>query len=127
MLHGFATAGLIARYARCLFDINPHFFRLGIDQTVNHALLDNGVGTWSQTSTQENISDVTTTTFGAIQEIFRLAIPVDLTAYGQLVIGIIGTAELAIGIFKAQFYTGNSHRFTFGRSGKNHILHAAAP
>ena len=101
MLHGFATAGLIARYARCFFDINPHFFRLGIDQTVNHTLFDNGVGTWSQTGTQENISDVTTAAFGTIQEIFRLAIPVDLTAYGQLVIGIIRTAKFSVGIFKA--------------------------
>src|SRR5690606_18528852 len=93
--------------------------------TVNHALLDNRIGTRTKTGTQENIGNITTTAFAAIQEIFGLAIAVDLTAYGEFIIGIISTTQLAIGIVKAQYYTGHNHRFTLGSSGKDDILHAA--
>src|SRR5690606_1466936 len=81
--------------------------------------------TRTKTGTQENIGNITTTALAAIQEIFGLAIAVDLTAYCQFIIGIISTAQLAIGIVKAQFYTGHTHRFTLGSSGKDDVLHAA--
>ena len=82
---GFLATLFILGDTRSFLDIHPQFFRLGLDKPRDHSLFDNGVAAGTQPGPEEEVGNVTTSAFGAIQEVLRLPLAGHTAAYRNFV------------------------------------------
>jgi hypothetical protein len=123
---GFAAALLVFGYTRGFFEINPQFVRLRIDDPANHALLDNRVTARPQAGAEKDISDITTTTAGVIEEIPGLADPGCKALNRNFIILGVLARDPAIRIIENQFNRGLAYRLPTRRAAEDHVFHRLA-
>ncbi len=124
---GFFTALLVFGDARRLFDIHPQLFRLGLNQTGDHALFDDGVAAGPQAGAQEDVGDVFTATLGAVEEIVGLTVPGDLTLDADFVKAGVFPHQGVVAVIEYQLH----RRLGGGLAGigtvEDNIRHGLAP
>ena len=125
-IFSFTATLFVFRNASRFLDIHPQLFRFCLNQTRDHALFNNGVGTRAKTGAKKNIGNVFFATLGAIEVIARLAIASDLTAQANFVIGGVFAAQGAIGIIKNKIDAGFTDRLSLGGTVKDHVRHGIA-
>ena len=110
VLEGAAHAGLrflapllVFRNTRRFLDENTQFLRPGLDETGDHALLDNRVAAGPQARSEKDIGDVAAPAAGAVQVVLGLALSGDLAAGGDFGIAGIGAAHTAVTVVEDQF------------------------
>ncbi|MNX42484.1 hypothetical protein D3C86_729080 [compost metagenome] len=123
---GLAAALFIFRDAGRFFDEVAQVFRLGFDQLGDHPLLDDRVTARAQTGAEEDIGDVATPAFGAVEVIRGLAVAGDFTANRNLGVGGVLAQQRAVGVVENQFDTGLTHRFAAGRAVEDDVGHRLA-
>ena len=99
----FAPTFLVFGNAGGLFDENPEFLGLRLDQPRHHSLLDNGVTARTQTRPQKQIGDVTPATLCPVQVVLRLCLPGDHPTHRDFVVGGKLTGNLALSVVENQF------------------------
>ena len=122
----FTTAFLIFRNACRLFQINTQIFWSCLDDARDHALFNNGVTAWPQTSAEKQIGNITSTATHTIEEIIGLAIARDLTFDRNFCIAGVLPASRAATVVKQQFNSCSANRFTGRRTIKNDVCHRFA-
>ena len=111
---GLATALLVLGDAGCFFDKIAQVFGLGLDQLGDHALFDDRVAARPQARTEEDIGNITTPAFGAVEVISGLAVAGYLAANGDLGVGRVLAQQGAVGVVEHQLDAGLAHRFARG-------------
>ena len=117
---------LVLGDARSLFQVDPQLFGLRLDETGNHALLDNGVATRPKTRTEENIANITAATTHIVQGIFRLPISGDFASDRYFGISRVFPTDRAIRVVEDQFNRRLPHGFSRTGTGEDDIVHRFA-
>ncbi len=107
-------------------DIDAQLFRLGLDESGNHALLNDGVGARAEAGAQENIRDVLAAAAYAVQKVIRLGFARHQSLDGDFrKLGILAP-ETTIRIIEDQLNGGLGNRLAGSRTIENHIRHGLA-
>ena len=71
---GLTTAVLVVGNAGCFLDKGPQILGPGLNDSTDHALLNNRVGPMAKPCATEKVSDIPTTATRLVQQVFRRAI-----------------------------------------------------
>ena len=123
---GFLAPFLVLGDAGGLFQVHAQIVRRGLDDLRDHALLDDRVGTRTQTGAQEQIGDVAAATFGAVQPVLRLAVAADHAAHGDLVVGGEFAEHAGIGVVEDQLDHRLADRLALGGAVEDDVGHRIA-
>src|SRR5690606_17934340 len=97
-----------------------------LDNTPNHALLDDRITARAKPCAQEHIDHITAATARTIDKVVRASIQIYLTADRQLMVQIklmAYTRLLILGMLKGQLNTGNAFGRFILRASKDDITH----
>ena len=122
----FTAAFFVFRNTCCFFNKNAQIIGACLDQTGNHALLNNRVAARPQTGAKENISDIATAALHPIEKIGALRFTGNTAADRDFGVAGVFTLQGAVTVIKYQLNTGLSNRFAGIGAIENHIGHCFA-
>ena len=117
----FSTSLFVFGNTGGFFKIYAQFFGLGFHQLGNHALFDNGIASGTEACTQKDVLDVSPPTATAVEQIIGLAVPTYFSAYGDISVGRVLTADASIAVIENQLDTGGIVWFTCIRAVENNV------
>ena len=123
---GLTAPLLVLGDPRRFLNEDPQFLWFGLNQPGNHALLNDRVASGPQPRAQEQIGDVPSPAFAAVQPIFRRALSTHHPAHGYFRVGGIFPHQLAGTVVENQFYGCLAHRLPLGGAVKDDIGHGFA-
>ena len=123
---GFAAALFVFRDAGGLFNKHAQLIGLGFDQLRNHALFDDGVAARTETGAEEDIGDVATPAFLAVEVIVGHTVARDLALDRDFRKGGVFATEGAVGVIEDQLDGGEPDRFAIDRAIENDVGHRLA-
>ncbi|MNZ56899.1 hypothetical protein D3C78_748590 [compost metagenome] len=123
---GLAPALLVLGDARRFFDEVAQVFGLGLDQLGDHPLLDDRVAARAKAGAEEDVGDVTTPAFGAVEVIGGLAVARHFAANGNFRVGGVFAEQGAVGVIEHQFDARLAHRFAAGGAVEDDVGHRLA-
>ena len=123
---GLATAFLVFRYARGLFQVDAQVLGTCLDKARDHALFDDRITARTQPGAEEQVGDVAAPAAHAVEVVQRLAVARDLALHRDLAVLRILPARTAVGIVEHQFNGGRADRLATGRAVENNVGHRLA-
>jgi len=123
---GFLAALLVLRYAGGFFQVAAQFFRLGLDQPRDHALLDDGVGARADAGAEEEVGDVAPPHPHVVDVIGGIAAAVEhpLDRNFRVLRPLAGGAPKFV--VERQLDRGARRRLAAGGTVEDHVLHGFA-
>ena len=109
-----------------LFQKDTQFFRFGLDNAGDRALLDNGITARTQTRAQKDVGDVPAAATHPVQKIIGLPVTTDCALDRNFVIRGPLPTQLAVGVVEYQLDRGLSDRLARIRAVEHHIGHGVA-
>ena len=98
-----APALFVLRDASCLFEERSQLFGLGLDETRDHALLDDGVPVRTDAGAEQDVRDVLATAARAVDEVAGSAVARHDTLQRDLRVARVGPGNLAIAVVEDEF------------------------
>ncbi len=123
---GLAPALLVLGDPRRFLQKQPQVLGPRLDETRDHALLDDGVAARTQSGAEKQILHVAAPTAHTVQKIARLAVPRHLALHGDLGIAGVLTPGTAIGVVEQQLDGGGAHRLATGGAVEDNVGHRLA-
>ena len=121
-----APALLVLGDARRFFDEVAQVFGLGLDQLGDHPLLDDRVAARAEAGAEEDVGDIATAAFGAVEVVSGLAVAGHFAANGNFRVGRVFAEQGAVGVIEHQLDARLAHRFTAGRAVEDDVGHRLA-
>lgn len=123
---GFPAAFLVFGNARRFFDEVAQVLGLGFDQLGDHALLDDRVAARAQPGAEEDVGNVATAAFAAVEVVGVLAVAGDLATNGDFRVGRVFAHQGAVGVVEHQLDAGLADRFAAGGAVEDDVGHRFA-
>ena len=125
-IFGLAAPLLVARDAGGFLEESAQVIGPRLDDSRNHALLDDRVAARPQARTEEQLGDVLAAHFGAVDVIVGGAVAADHAAQRHFVVVRVRPADLAVGVVEHQFDRRRTQRFAGRRTVENDVGHRIA-
>ena len=121
-----APALFVLRDASCLFEERSQLFGLGLDETRDHALLDDGVPVRTDAGAEQDVRDVLATAARVVEKVLGGAVPRNDAAHGDFVVAGKGARDSAVRVIERKFHTRHTHGFAIARPVEDDIDHRVA-
>ena len=121
-----ATAFLVLRDSGRLFEKITKVFRFRLDDSRDHALLDDRVAAWADPGSVKHVHDVAAPAPRAVQPVRRLSIARELPAYRDFVVRRKATADPPVQIVEDELDAGPAHRLARARPVEYDVGHGVA-
>ncbi len=125
-IFGFLAALLVTGDAGRLFDEGAHVFGLALDDTGDHALLDDRVAARAEAGAEEQLRDVLAAAADAVQVVIGAAITFDLTFERDLVVTGVSAPKFAVRVVEDQLDGGGAHGFARRGAVEDDVRHRVA-
>ena len=123
---GLPAPFLVLGNAGSFLEIHTQFVRFRVDQSRDHALLDDCIAVGAEAGTQKHGHDVLAPALHPVQKVFGLAVAHHLPAHRYLRVGGIFSTQPALAVVKDQFDRGLARRAAGRGAVEDHVFHRIA-